>query len=626
MSHADGDRHMDGCGKLSMKIFSLLLIFISIQGFAITPNFFMAVAGSRTFPIFYAPLQTTLVPTIARGSSTPTFSRTSTATLTDFSGNIKYPISGEARFMGARRVHNLNPQSEADTAWIAAGTSPPTVSTSVSYNGLTATATTFPIISGGSYFVSRGTGSFAPELKGHTYIWRSAIAFSRVLTGSESITVYVTGAAGIAGVAFNAGNTSTSWVNFASIPNTAVNGGSMYFAVFASTTTSPVTVYLSQRQIEDVSGQTNTNPSEYVSNGVLPAPYHGAGVNGVRYFDYLNGNTRSSSRIIDGTGALITNSNSSYADAKGPFGYFSEPAATNLVRYSRDMTQANWVSTNATTALTQKGIDGATNSASLLTATAANATVLQTITQAATSSTYSVYVKRVSGSGTISIAQGAMTSDITSLINSSTWTRVYLNASVLDPAVGFNIATSGDAIAVDGNQFEVGIYPTSYIPTTSATVTRASDILYYSDINNYYDAAGTIYEEVVGMYPGISTCGNSLIWLSRGLSGRFFYCMLGTAFTAVYSYDGTNILNSNLSTSHNNSGVPINMAASWSGATKTISYNGTAPTSGSYIGTFGSGNIFVGGQGSNTLTGTQRNIKIWNKAVTAPALQALTHP
>jgi hypothetical protein len=606
---------------------STLLLFASMQGFAITPDFFMAVAGSRTYPIFHAPLQTTLVPSIARGNNTATFSRASAATLTDFSGNIKYPISNEARFMGARRVQNLVPRSEADTGWIAAGTSPPTVSTSVSYNGLTATATTFPIISGGTYFVSRGTGSSTTELLGHAYIWRSAIAFSRVLTGSESITVYVTGSAAIGGVAFNAANTSTSWVNFASAPVAAIFGGNMYFTVFATTTTSPVTVYLSQRQIEDVSGQTNTNPSEYVSNGVLSAPYQGAGVNGVQYFNYLNGNVLSSSRIIAGTGALITNSNSSYADAKGPFGYFSEPAATNLIRYSRDLTKANWISTNATTALTQQGVDGASNAASLLTATAANATVLQTITQAATSSTYSVYVKRVSGSGAISIVQGATASDITSLINSGTWTRVNLNASVLNPAVGFNIATNGDAIAVDGNQFEVGSYPSSYIPTTAATVTRAIDVLYYSDTSNYYDAAGAIYEEVVGMYPGQTSCGNSLIWLNRGANGRFFYCGSASAFTSVGSYDGTNTLNSNLSTSYNSASVPMKMALSWSGSTKTISYNGTVPISGSYVGTFGSGNIYVGGQpASNTLTGTQRNIKIWNKAIPSLTLQALTQP
>jgi hypothetical protein len=617
--------------KILLFFIFFFISFFVIQAHAFTPLFLASVAssGRSNRPVFFAPLQTTLVPTVANGSNTPTFTRASTATLTDFSGNIKYPISGEARFRGARRVQNLIAQSEADTNWVAGGTTAPTVSTSVVYSGLTATATIFPAISGGSYFVSRATGSNGIELLSHAYRWRAAIAFSRVLTGSESITVYVTGANGLAGVIFTSANSSTSWGNYSTLSSPTVFAGVMYFAVYATKTTSPVTVYLSQRQVEDVSGQTNLNPSEYISNGILTAPYYGAGVNGVKYFNYLNGNTVNGSNIIAaGTGALITNANSSYADKKGPFGYFSEPASTNLCLYSRDMTQTNWVATNATTALTQTGIDGSTLSASLLTATAANATILQTITQAATSSTYSVYVKRVSGSGSIKIVQGATTADITALINSSTWTRVYLNASELNPSIGFNIVTNGDAIAIDGNQFEAISYPTSYIPTLALTATRAVDVLYYSSTNNYFDAAGSASDEIVGMYPGLTTTPYSLLFLNRGASGRILYLGgPGQLLTLCSIYDGTNIAASSSSTSFNNAVAPIKMATSWSGSSMSTSYNGTTPNTTNYIGNFGSGNIYIGGQaGSNTLTGTQRNIEIWNKALPSGSLRAITNP
>jgi hypothetical protein len=40
--------------------------------------------------------------------------------------------------------------------------------------------------------------------------------------------------------------------------------------------------------LEQVSGQRNQNPSEYVSKGVLSAPYHGAGIDGVMYSDKYN--------------------------------------------------------------------------------------------------------------------------------------------------------------------------------------------------------------------------------------------------------------------------------------------------------------------------------------------------
>lgn len=46
------------------------------------------------------------------------------------------------------------------------------------------------------------------------------------------------------------------------------------------------TLYITGYQIEDVTGQSILAPAEYVSTNVLNAfPYHGAGVDGVKYFD-----------------------------------------------------------------------------------------------------------------------------------------------------------------------------------------------------------------------------------------------------------------------------------------------------------------------------------------------------
>ena len=52
-----------------------------------------------------------------------------------------------------------------------------------------------------------------------------------------------------------------------------------------------------QRACEDVTSQSNQNPSEYVSTGVLSAPYHGAGVDRAKYFTTNNGNTVSSNIV-----------------------------------------------------------------------------------------------------------------------------------------------------------------------------------------------------------------------------------------------------------------------------------------------------------------------------------------
>ena len=46
------------------------------------------------------------------------------------------------------------------------------------------------------------------------------------------------------------------------------------------------TIRVAAFQIEDITGQSILAPAEYVSTNVLNAfPYHGAGVDGVKYFD-----------------------------------------------------------------------------------------------------------------------------------------------------------------------------------------------------------------------------------------------------------------------------------------------------------------------------------------------------
>ena len=59
---------------------------------------------------------------------------------------------------------------------------------------------------------------------------------------------------------------------------------------------------LSDVQIEMVSGQSNQNPGDYVSIGVEAFPYHGANVDGVKYFPYENGNTVTGNNVVDELG------------------------------------------------------------------------------------------------------------------------------------------------------------------------------------------------------------------------------------------------------------------------------------------------------------------------------------
>lgn len=156
-------------------------------------------------------------------------------------------------------------------------------------------------------------------------------------------------------------------------------------------------------------------------------------------------------------------------------GLLLEGTRTNAVLWNRDLTNVAWTATNVTPLKDQTGIDGVANSASKITATAANGTILQAITLASSARFQTAYVKRITGSGVIEMTMDNGTT-WTPITVTADWTRVSIPTQTLaNPTVGFRIVTSGDAIAVDFVANENGTFASSYIWTTTAAVTRASD-------------------------------------------------------------------------------------------------------------------------------------------------------
>ena len=151
---------------------------------------------------------------------------------------------------------------------------------------------------------------------------------------------------------------------------------------------------------------------------------------------------------------------------------------TNRALYARDWTQANWTASNMTTALSQTGVDNVASSATLLTASAGNATVLQSVTRAEADWDFGLYMKRVTGTGAISLTLdgGATYTAVTDDINSDTWTQVGISQDdVTNPSFGVKITTSGDAVAIDYAMASLdGISPTAFEPilTTTANASR----------------------------------------------------------------------------------------------------------------------------------------------------------
>lgn len=303
-------------------------------------------------------------------------------------------------------------------------------------------------------------------------------------------------------------------------------------------------------------------------------------------------------------------------------GYFAEIAGTQLVTPTaaiRDMTNAAWVPTNVTPAKTATGIDGVANSASTLTATANGGTILQTLVAAASSRTYSAFVRRKTGTGTISIQQGATTLDITALINTRTYTRVALNASVLNVAFGFIFATSGDAIEVDFNQFEARTFATS--PMAAAGAARNADVLTYTFAGNASTAAGTIYADVCSEW---ATAPSSPIIVSFGAATPLYTNTAAASTVNRIDDGGTNTLDktglSSMATARRR------RASSWGSVGMLITGDGLAPASGAFDGAMTNTIISVGATsaGAASFNGTIANLEIHTNQHSGLLMQAKT--
>lgn len=166
-------------------------------------------------------------------------------------------------------------------------------------------------------------------------------------------------------------------------------------------------------------------------------------------------------------------------------GLLLQGAKTNICLYARDGTQANWVKVNITATKDIQGIDGADNSATRLTATANNGTIIQAIGSG--SQWCSIFLRRISGTGTVSITtnNGGNWTDITSrlTVHGTNWSSgPFFQFMVGASGFGIRIGTSGDVIGMDMGQAE-GNSPagvTVPIPTTNVSVTRNAQFINYN--------------------------------------------------------------------------------------------------------------------------------------------------
>ncbi len=161
-------------------------------------------------------------------------------------------------------------------------------------------------------------------------------------------------------------------------------------------------------------------------------------------------------------------------------GYYMVQNA-NQALYSQLFSNAAWVKTNITLTASQTDPSAGTE-AFTLTAGAANATMLQSVVLTGTlNRTFSIYLKRKTGTGNISITVDGATYSVETTTGS--WARFDTTLTASGTVTcGVKIATSGDEVYAAWAQLEDGL-ATTYATNTANryTVTQITDVDYPSN-------------------------------------------------------------------------------------------------------------------------------------------------
>jgi hypothetical protein len=503
------------------------------------------------------------VPAYSDGDGTPTFTRATTATVTDFEGLLKTAKSGESRFEGARRVENLITTPDiTNVAWVrgtvATGVIPEVTNNyATSPDGsLTATRIQFnsSVASGDWSYILYSSSSTSANSKAVASVWLKT-------ADGTTKTLWLEAATNL----FTLITVTSNWKRF-SVTSTV--GGTPTLKRFALKTVNPSSsltadILLWHPQLEDVTGQANQNPSEYVSNGVLSAPYHGANVDGVKYFPYQNSNTVVDNVVTEAQGPAIPE-----ATLKG---YLAEGAMTNL--------------------LLQSAVP-----------------VTQNVTVTAVPHTISMW-----GTGTCTLS-GVATGVLT---GTGANDRVQLSFTPTAGALTLTFAGTNT-----NGQLEIGVFASSIITTTTATVTRNSDVESYATANNLLSTGALTFSFTPKTTP----------FASAYLFGT--YIDASNSFAVLH--DGTNLIARNIVAGTNyDATIPLSYVANttykvaikYGNRGLAIAVNGVLGTVNASVLEAQLGatyQIGANGNGGGHLFGTIKNVKIWKTALKDSKLMSLT--
>lgn len=318
-------------------------------------------------------------------------------------------------------------------------------------------------------------------------------------------------------------------------------------------------------------------------------------------------------------------------------GLLIEEARTNSALRSEEFDNASWTKSNVTVSANSTTSPDTTTNADTLTASAGNGTCTQGVTTTAISWTFSVWLKRLTGTGNVQITMDG-TTWVTQTINSSAWTRCSVTQTGVSGTSnpGIRIVTSGDAVYAFGAQAEAGAYATSYIPTTTATVARNADniALTSTAFSSWYGSptGGTLYGEATFQSPSSGMANNAvLLFISDGTVGHRYgmFRQISTTNMSNRITNGVGVNPGDIASIITVNSVTKVAIACAIGANQGIAcVNGTLSTASSPAGSMPVVNRLSLGQseggGAGFLNGYLRRVHFYPSRLSNSDLQALT--
>lgn len=220
-----------------------------------------------------------------------------------------------------------------------------------------------------------------------------------------------------------------------------------------------------------------------------------------------------------------------------------EPQRTNICRDSNNLSGGSWLNQSTNTTLTRiqsGGVDG--NAFDRLVVGGAvgsdQGRFVQFTTNVGANAIYSVYLKG-SGQAFIGLYNGVSATP-TVVTLTSEWTRYQVvstggSGTYIDWAL---FLIGGSTIDVAFHQVEFASYATSYIPTTSASVTRNADVISKTGISSLIgQTEGTLFVDFYNYANNSTIQGTPLAISNGGFYGNavYFEQYLGSWYCAIWN-------------------------------------------------------------------------------------------